>query len=56
MPIRKITRREITFHVPDDLARSLGQGGGDLSRWTLEALALDGYRPDFLTQLQVGTF
>jgi predicted HTH domain antitoxin len=45
---------EITIHIPDDLARSLGQAGGDLSRRTLEALAIDGYRRGSLTQLQVG--
>jgi predicted HTH domain antitoxin len=45
---------EITIHIPDDLARSLGQGGGDVSRRTLEALAIDGYRQGSLTQLQVG--
>jgi predicted HTH domain antitoxin len=45
---------EITIHIPDDLARSLGQVGGDLSRRTLEALAIDGYRRGSLTQLQVG--
>ena len=36
------------------MARSLGQGGGDLSRQTLEALAIDGYRRGSLIQLQVG--
>lgn len=45
---------EVTIHIPDDLARSLGQAGGDLSRRTLEALAIDGYRQGSLTQLQVG--
>jgi predicted HTH domain antitoxin len=45
---------EITIQIPDDLARLLGQGGGDLSRQTLEALAIDGYRRGSLTQLQVG--
>lgn len=45
---------EITIHIPDDLARSLGQAGGDLSRRTLEALAMDGYRRGSLTQHQVG--
>jgi len=45
---------EITIHIPDDLARSLGQAGADLSRRTLEALAVDGYRRGSLTQLQVG--
>ena len=45
---------EVTIHIPDELARSLGQGGGDLSRRMLEALAIDGYRQGSLTQLQVG--
>jgi predicted HTH domain antitoxin len=45
---------EITISIPDDLARSLGQGGGDLPRRTLEAVAIDGYRRGSLTQLQVG--
>jgi predicted HTH domain antitoxin len=45
---------EITIYIPDDLARSLRQAGGDLSRQTLEALAIDGYRRGSLTQLQVG--
>jgi predicted HTH domain antitoxin len=45
---------EITIHIPDALAHSLEQGGGDLSRRTLEALAIDGYRQGSLTQLQVG--
>ena len=45
---------EITIHIPDDLARSLVQAGGDLSRRTLEALAIDGYRQGSLSQLQVG--
>ena len=45
---------EVTIHIPDELARSLGQVGGDLSRRTLEALAIDGYRQGSLTQLQVG--
>ncbi len=45
---------EITIHIPDDVARSLEQAGGDLSRRTLEALAVDGYRRGSLTQLQVG--
>jgi len=44
---------EIIIHIPDDLARSLGQEGGDLSRRTLEALAIDGYRSGRLTEEQV---
>jgi hypothetical protein len=44
---------EVTIHIPDDLARSLEPAGGDLSRRTLEALAIDGYRSEKLTEEQV---
>jgi predicted HTH domain antitoxin len=44
---------EITIRIPEDLARSLGQEGGDLSRRTLEALAIDGYRSGALSEEQV---
>ena len=35
------------------MARSLGQASGDLSRRTLEALAIDGYRSGELSEEQV---
>jgi len=35
---------QISFNIPDDIARALGVGGTDLSRVALEALALEGYR------------
>ena len=44
---------EITIQIPEDLARSLRHEGGDLSRRTLEALAIDGYRSGALTEEQV---
>ena len=44
---------DITVHIPEELARSLGQEGGDWSRRTLEALAIDGYRSGELTEEQV---
>jgi len=44
---------EITIHIPEDLARSLGKQSGGLSRRTLEALAIDGYRSGELTEEQV---
>jgi len=44
---------EITIQIPEDLARSLRHEGGDLSRRTLEALAIDGYRSGALTEGQV---
>ncbi len=45
---------EITIRIPDELARALADAGGDLSRRTVEALAVDGYRRGSLSQLQVG--
>ena len=45
---------ESTIRIPDDLGRVLAATGGDLSRQTLQALAIDGYRRGSLTQLQVG--
>jgi predicted HTH domain antitoxin len=44
---------EITIHIPEDLARLRGREGGDLSRRTLEALAVDGYQTGALTEEQV---
>ncbi|MGO8786107.1 MAG: UPF0175 family protein [Terriglobia bacterium] len=44
---------EITIHIAEDLARSLGHESGDLSRRTLEALAIDGHRSGELTEEQV---
>lgn len=43
----------VTLEVPDQIAQALGSAG-DLSRRALEALAIDGYRQESLTQLQVG--
>jgi Uncharacterised protein family (UPF0175) len=40
----------ITLDIPDELARALGVQGQDVSRAALEALALDGYRNDRLTE------
>lgn len=35
---------QISFDIPDDIARALGVEGTDRSRLALEALALEGYR------------
>lgn len=43
----------VTLDLPDDIAQALASRG-DLSRRALEALAVDGYRQEALTQLQVG--
>lgn len=43
----------MTIELPDEIAQALASRG-DLSRRALEALAVEGYRQDALTQLQVG--
>jgi len=44
---------EVTLHIPDDIAKRLSAGGGDVSRRALEAIALEGYRDQTLTLYQV---
>ena len=41
---------EITFNIPDDLARQLASEGKDPARVALEALALEGYRAGRLSE------
>ncbi|MGB7467059.1 MAG: UPF0175 family protein [Candidatus Acidiferrum sp.] len=43
---------EITLRIPDDVAKRLSAGGGDVSR-RAEALALEGYRDQTLTLYQI---
>jgi predicted HTH domain antitoxin len=43
---------EVTIRVPDELAQRLSTAG-DVSRQVLEAFALEGYRRDGLTLLEV---
>jgi predicted HTH domain antitoxin len=43
---------EVTLRIPDDIAKRLA-AGGDVSRRALEALALEGYRDQTLTLLQI---
>ena len=43
----------VKLELPDDIAQALS-ATGDVSRYALEALAVDGYRQEALTQLQVG--
>jgi hypothetical protein len=43
----------VTLELPDDIAQALASHG-DLSRQALESLAVEGYRQEALTQLQVG--
>jgi predicted HTH domain antitoxin len=49
----KLKDMEVTLHIPDDIAKRLSAGGGDVSRRALEAIALEGYRDQTLTLCQV---
>lgn len=40
----------VTIQIPDDLARQLEASGGDLSRRTLEAFAIEEYKSGHLTR------
>jgi hypothetical protein len=41
---------QITLNIPDDLARQVAPEGKDPSRVALEALALEGYRSELLSE------
>ena len=43
----------ITLEIPDELAAALTTSGQSLSRTALEALALEGYRDDRLTEADI---
>ena len=45
---------QITIEIPDDIAERLTKQVGNLSRHTLEALAIEGYRSERLSHGQVG--
>lgn len=44
---------EITLNIPDDLARQVAAEGKDPARVALEALALEGYRTELLSESAV---
>ena len=44
---------EITLKIPDELARQVTPEGGDPARVALEALALEGYRAERLSESAV---
>jgi hypothetical protein len=44
---------EVTFRIPDDVAKRFSDAGDDVSRRALEALALEGYREQTLTLFQI---
>jgi len=44
---------EITLNIPDELARQVAREGKDPARLALEALALEGYRTELLSESAV---
>ncbi len=44
---------EITLHIPDEIARKVSSEGKDAARVALEALALEGYRTERLSESAV---
>ncbi len=44
---------QITFNIPDDLASQIVSDGQDLSRAALEALAVEGYRTERLSESEI---
>lgn len=44
---------DVTLNIPDDLAKKLFAGGKDPGRAVLEAIALDAYRNDSLSEYQI---
>jgi len=53
LPYTGIVR--ISLDIPDDLVQQLAENGQDLSRAALEALAIDAYRMNRFTGLQLRT-
>ncbi|MDQ2695824.1 MAG: UPF0175 family protein [Pseudomonadota bacterium] len=45
---------EVAIEIPEDVAQRLQGRRGDLSRWTLEAVAVEAYREGVLTAAEVG--
>lgn len=43
----------VTIEIPDQLVEALAPGGGDLSRAVIEAMVLEGYRADRLSEYEV---
>jgi hypothetical protein len=46
-------RMQITLNIPDELARQVASEGKDPARVALEALALEGYRTELLSESAV---
>ena len=44
----------VTIELPEDIAKKIEQKVSDLSRYTLESLAIEGYRTERLSRGEVG--
>jgi Uncharacterised protein family (UPF0175) len=44
---------QVVLNIPDEMARNLASSGEGLSRTALEALALEGYRTQRLTESEI---
>lgn len=44
---------DVTLNIPDDMAKAVFPKGKDPARAVLEAIALEGYRSDTLTEYQI---
>ena len=47
------THMQVTIELPEDVSQALQERWGDVSRRTLEAIAIEGYRSGALTESQV---
>jgi predicted HTH domain antitoxin len=43
----------VTIEIPENVAAAFAEGGGDLSRTALEAVAVEGYRRNLLGESQL---
>ncbi|MGD0911225.1 MAG: UPF0175 family protein [Terracidiphilus sp.] len=44
---------QVTLDIPDELAAQIVSGGADISRTALEALAVEGYRTERLSESEI---
>jgi vacuolar-type H+-ATPase subunit C/Vma6 len=44
---------QVTLNIPDELAAQMVTGGADISRAALEALAVEGYRTERLSESEI---
>lgn len=44
---------DVTLHIPDDIAAQLAQAGGDLQRRALEAFAIEEFKAERISKVQL---